>query len=223
MYPASKLNKQCDNIQPWCIPIQTPSLNQTGNNRLIQSIVSWPPYRFLRRQVRWSGIPISLRIFQFFVIHIVKGFSIVNEAEVDVFLEFQSFRICLLGNSFRRSWFWRLEETIHEKIPQLHVVNNQLVFATITPVITGTIHVFTSLVEVETFITPEGRLTPPQTLAAVSSEGSWRGGEDGEERRCHMVEGGWRREAPGQRGRSSCCGRQNVKVDYLRRLWCDVD
>ena len=30
---------------------------------------SWLAYRFLRRQVRWSGIPISWRIFQFFVIH----------------------------------------------------------------------------------------------------------------------------------------------------------
>ena len=36
----------------------------------------------------WSDIPISLSIFQFVVIHTVKGFSIVNEAEVDVFLEF---------------------------------------------------------------------------------------------------------------------------------------
>ena len=26
-------------------------------------IASWPAYRFLRSQVRWSGIPISLRIF----------------------------------------------------------------------------------------------------------------------------------------------------------------
>ena len=46
---------------------------------------------FLRRQVRWSDIPISLRIFQFVMIHIVKGFSMVNEAEVDVFLEFPYF------------------------------------------------------------------------------------------------------------------------------------
>ena len=38
-----------------------------------------------------SGIPISLRIFQFVVIHIVKGFSVVNEAEVGVFLEFSCF------------------------------------------------------------------------------------------------------------------------------------
>ena len=41
--------------------------------------------------MRWSGIPITVRIFQFVVIHVVKGFSIVNEAEVDVFLEFSSF------------------------------------------------------------------------------------------------------------------------------------
>ena len=43
-----------------------------------------PAYRFLRRQVRWFGIPISLRIFQFVVIHAVKGFSIVSES----FLEY---------------------------------------------------------------------------------------------------------------------------------------
>ena len=32
-------------------------------------------------------IPISSRIFQFIVIHTVKGFGIVNKAEIDVFLE----------------------------------------------------------------------------------------------------------------------------------------
>ena len=39
----------------------------------------------------WSGIPISWRIFQFVVIHTVKGFSIVNKAEVNVLLEFFCF------------------------------------------------------------------------------------------------------------------------------------
>ena len=34
-----------------------------------------------------SGIPIALRIFQCVVIQTVKGFSVVSEAEVDVFLE----------------------------------------------------------------------------------------------------------------------------------------
>ena len=46
---------------------------------------------FLRRQVWWYGIPISLRIFQFVVIHTVKGFGIVNKAEVDVFLKLSCF------------------------------------------------------------------------------------------------------------------------------------
>ena len=52
---------------------------------------SWPADRFLKRQVRWSGILISWRIFQFIVIHTVKGFGIVNKAEVDVFLELSCF------------------------------------------------------------------------------------------------------------------------------------
>ena len=34
-----------------------------------------------------------LRIFQFVVIHTVKGFSVVNETEADVFLEFLAFSI----------------------------------------------------------------------------------------------------------------------------------
>ena len=42
--------------------------------------------------MRWSGIIIFLRIFpQFVVIHTVKGFSVVNETEVDIFLEFPCF------------------------------------------------------------------------------------------------------------------------------------
>ena len=48
-----------------------------------------PANTFLRRQVRWSGISLFLGIFQFVVIHTVKGFTVVNEA--DVFLEFSCF------------------------------------------------------------------------------------------------------------------------------------
>ena len=43
------------------------------------------------KQVKWSGIPISGRIFQFIVIHTVKGFGVVNKAEVDVFLKLSCF------------------------------------------------------------------------------------------------------------------------------------
>ena len=39
----------------------------------------------------WFGIPIFKNFPQFVVIHIVKGFGIVNNAEVDNFLEFFCF------------------------------------------------------------------------------------------------------------------------------------
>ena len=89
MYSAYKLNKQGDNIQPWHSPFSV--WNQSVVPCLVLTVASWPAHRFLRRQVRWSGIPISWRIFQFVLIHRVKGFDIVNKAEVDVFLEFSCF------------------------------------------------------------------------------------------------------------------------------------
>ena len=61
MYSAYKLNKQSDNIQPWCTPF--PILNQSIASCPVLTAASWPAYRFLRRQVRWSSIPTSLRIF----------------------------------------------------------------------------------------------------------------------------------------------------------------
>ena len=60
MYSAYKLNKQGDNIQPWCTPF--PIWNQSIVPHAVLTVASWPGYRFLRRQVRWSGMPISLRI-----------------------------------------------------------------------------------------------------------------------------------------------------------------
>ena len=57
----------------WCTPF--PIWNQSVVPCLVLTVVSWPAYRFLKRQVRWSDIPISLRIFQFVVIHTVKGFG----------------------------------------------------------------------------------------------------------------------------------------------------
>ena len=86
---AYKLNKYRDNIQLWRTPF--PVLNQSIFICLVLTVASWPAYRFCRRQVRWSGIPSSWRIFQFVVIHTIKGFSLVNEAEVDVFLELSCF------------------------------------------------------------------------------------------------------------------------------------
>ena len=84
MNSAYMLNKQGDNIVLMC---SFPNLDQSIVPCSILTVASCPAYRLLRRQVRWPGIPISWRIFQFVVIHIVKGFSIVNKAEVDDFLE----------------------------------------------------------------------------------------------------------------------------------------
>ena len=89
MYSAYKLNKQCDNMQLWGTPF--PIWNQSVVPCLVLTVASWPAYRFLRRQVRWSGVPIAWRIFQFVVIHTFKGFGVVNKAEVDVFLELSCF------------------------------------------------------------------------------------------------------------------------------------
>ena len=85
-YSTYKLNKQGDNIQR-CTPF--PIWNQ--------SIVPCPVLTlcFLTciqvsqeaGQVVWYSHSF-MNFPQFVVIHTVKGFSIVNEAEVDVFLEF---------------------------------------------------------------------------------------------------------------------------------------
>ena len=61
MYSAYKLNKQSDNIQPSRSPF--PIWNQSVVPCPVLTVASWPAYRFLKRQVRWSGIPTSFRIF----------------------------------------------------------------------------------------------------------------------------------------------------------------
>ena len=53
MYSAYKLTKQGDNIQPWHTPF--PIWIQSIVPCLVLTVASWPAYRFLRRQVRWSG------------------------------------------------------------------------------------------------------------------------------------------------------------------------
>ena len=61
MHSACKLNKQGDNIQPWYTPF--PIWNQSVVPCPALTVASWDAYRVLRKQVRWSGIPISWRIF----------------------------------------------------------------------------------------------------------------------------------------------------------------
>ena len=61
IYSAYKLNKQGDNMHPWHTPF--PIWNQSVVPCPVLIDASWPAYRFLRRQVRWYGIPISWRFF----------------------------------------------------------------------------------------------------------------------------------------------------------------
>ena len=90
MYSAYKLNKQEDKIQPGCPPF--PIWNQSVIPCPVLTVASWPAYRFLRKQVRWSGIPISLRIFHSLLWSTQsKALSIVSKVEVDIFLELSCF------------------------------------------------------------------------------------------------------------------------------------
>ena len=66
MYSACKLNKQGAN-ESWRTPF--PVLNQSIVPCLVLTVASLSAYRFLRKQIKWSDIPMSLRIFQFVVIH----------------------------------------------------------------------------------------------------------------------------------------------------------
>ena len=61
IYSEYKLNEQGDNIQPWCTPF--PIWNQSVVPCPVLTVASWPAYRYLKRQVKWSSISISLWIF----------------------------------------------------------------------------------------------------------------------------------------------------------------
>ena len=61
MYSACKLIKQGDNMHPWHTPFLVWS--QSVVPCPVLTPASWPLNRFLRRQVRRSGISISFRIF----------------------------------------------------------------------------------------------------------------------------------------------------------------
>ena len=79
MYSAYKLNKPGDNIHPCCTPL--PVWNQSVVPCPVVTVASWPAYRFLWYSYLFQNFP------QFIVIHKVKGFGIVNKAEINVFLE----------------------------------------------------------------------------------------------------------------------------------------
>ena len=83
MYSAYKLNKQGDDIQPWHTPF--PIWNQPIVPHPVLTVPSWPA-----GQVVWYSHLLK-NFSQFVVIHIVKGFGIVNIAKADIFLELSCF------------------------------------------------------------------------------------------------------------------------------------
>jgi len=61
-----EVNKQGDSIHSCHTPF--PILNQSVVPCPVLPVASWPANRFLRRQIMWSGIPISKNFPYFFVI-----------------------------------------------------------------------------------------------------------------------------------------------------------
>ena len=89
MYSAYKLNKRGDNIQPWCtpFPIWNQSVAPCRSNCCFLTCIQVSQEA---GQVVWYS-HLFQDFPQFIVIHTVKGFGIVNKAEIDVFLELSCF------------------------------------------------------------------------------------------------------------------------------------
>ena len=88
-YFAYKLNKQGDNIQPWCTPF--PIWNQSVVPYPVLTVAFWPAYRFSGGRSGGLVFPSLEEFSTVCVIHTVKGFGVVNKAKVDIFLELSYF------------------------------------------------------------------------------------------------------------------------------------
>ena len=89
MYSAYKLNKQGDNIQPWRTPFSI--LNQfTVHVQFQLLLLDLHQISQEAGKVVWYS-HLFKNFLQFVVIQMAKDFSLVNEADVDVFLELSFF------------------------------------------------------------------------------------------------------------------------------------
>ena len=88
MYSACRLNKQGDNIQPCCTPF--PVLNLSLVPGLFCYFLACLQASQEIGKVVWYSC-LSKNFSQIVGIHAVKGFRVISEAEVDVFLEFPCF------------------------------------------------------------------------------------------------------------------------------------
>jgi len=90
MYSAYKLNKQGDNIQPWCTPF--PMWNHSCCSVSSSNCCFLTCIQLSHEAGKVVWYSRLLKNFpQFAVIHTVKSFSVVNDAEIDVFLKLSCF------------------------------------------------------------------------------------------------------------------------------------
>ena len=89
MYFSYKLKEKGDNIQPCHTPFLI--LNQSAVPYKVLLLLLNPTYRFLRRQVRWPAIPSFEEFSTVYCDPHSQRLSAVNEAEINVFLEFPCF------------------------------------------------------------------------------------------------------------------------------------
>ena len=89
MYSAYKLNKQGDNIQPWRtpFPIGTSLLFHVHFELLLPDLHTG----FSRGRLDGLIFPSLSEFSTVYFVHTVKGFGIVNKAEIDDFLELSCF------------------------------------------------------------------------------------------------------------------------------------
>ena len=86
MYYAYKLNMQGDDIQPWCTPFPTSPLFIYKSNCCFLTCIQ------ISQEAGKVGLVFSsLEEFSTVYCNPHKGFSVANEAEVNVFLEFSCF------------------------------------------------------------------------------------------------------------------------------------
>ena len=89
MCSAYRLNQQGDSRQLCWTPCSI--LNQSVVPYRVLTAVSWPAYRFLRRQVRWSGISVSFHSSFHSLLWSTQRLWHIRWKKVDVFLEFSTF------------------------------------------------------------------------------------------------------------------------------------
>jgi len=95
-----------------------PIWNQSVVPCPVLTVASWPVYKFLKRQVRWSGIPISWRIF-----HSIIAFWI---PEKPVYLRSMLRKLICTENCNSCRWHWSTERAqfFSPTIPT-HTLHNQ--------------------------------------------------------------------------------------------------